>query len=102
MRHQIFYLSLDPVAEQVNCNSQSLKNLGGLVERLENKLSSLLDSITSTQHSYVTVASSVPPSQVTSPSSISAQKSTTSRTTTSHVREVNLYPKRVTFLSPKR
>ena len=79
-----------------------LKNLGGLVERLENKLSSLLDSITSTQHSYVTVASSVPPSQVTSPSSISAQKSTTSRTTTSHVREVNLYPKRVTFLSPKR
>ena len=80
-------LSLDPVAEQVNCNSQSLKNLGGLVERLENKLSSLLDS---TQHSYATVASSVPPPQVTSPSSISAQKSTTSRTTTSHGREVNL------------
>ena len=100
MKHPIFYdqlppLSLDPVAEQVNCNSQSLKNLACLVERLENKLPSFLDSNTSSatgsiQQSYATVASSVPPPQVSPPTSMSVQKSTTSRSSTSDWRESNL------------
>ena len=35
-------LSLDPVAEQVSFNSQSLKHLAGPVERVDNRLSFFL------------------------------------------------------------
>ena len=63
-------LSLDPLAEEVRCNSDSLKHLAGLVERLETRVSSTLDSISNpAQHSSscAKVASSAPQFQVPSP-----------------------------------
>ena len=50
-------LSLDPVGEQVQCNSQNLKSLTSVVERLESKLSSFLAS--PTQQSYAKATSAV-------------------------------------------
>ena len=58
-------LSLDPVAEQVQCNSQTLKSLASVIEKLENKLSSFIDS--PKQRSYATMASSVPLTQPSAP-----------------------------------
>ena len=58
-------LSLDPVAEQVQCNSQTLKSLASVIEKLENKLSSFIDS--PKQQSYATMASSVPLTQPSAP-----------------------------------
>ena len=89
-------LSLDPVAEQVSCNSQSLKHLAGLVECLDNRLSSFLDSNTTlsgtrVQQSYSAVAaSSVSLPEVSSPALLSTQKSVTSRPPISDNRESNL------------
>ena len=50
-------LSLDPVGEQVQCNSQNLKTLTSVVERLESKLSSFLAS--PNQQSYAKATSAV-------------------------------------------
>ena len=50
-------LSLDPVGEQVQCNSQNLKTLTSVVERLESKLSSFLAS--PIQQSYAKATSAV-------------------------------------------
>ena len=50
-------LSLYPVGEQVQCNSQNLKSLTSVVERLESKLSSFLAS--PTQQSYAKATSAV-------------------------------------------
>ena len=52
--------SLDPVAEQVEGVSRSLSSLSDMVDRFDKKLSSLLDSSSSTlvQCSYASVASS--------------------------------------------
>jgi hypothetical protein len=88
-------LSLDPVDEQVNCNSQSLKTLAGAVERLEKRLTSFLDSSASSatglsQLTYATVASSDPPPQVPSLSPGSVKKNTTLRPATLNGRESNL------------
>ena len=58
-------LSLDPVAEQVQCNSQTLKSLASVIEKLENKLSSFIDS--PKQQSYATMVSSVPLTQPSAP-----------------------------------
>ena len=58
-------LSLDPVAEQVQCNSQTLKSLASVIEKLENKLSSFIDS--PKQQSYATMVTSVPLTQPSAP-----------------------------------
>ena len=89
-------LSLDPVAEQVSCNSQSVKHLAGLVECLDSRLSSFLDTNTNlsgtrVQQSYSAVAaSSVSLPEVSSPALLSTQKSVTSRPPISDNRESNL------------
>ena len=89
-------LSLNPVAEQVSYNSQSLKHLAGLVEYLDNRLSSFLDTITNIsgtriQQSYLAVAASlVSLPEVSLPALLSTQKSVTSRLPISDNHESNL------------
>lgn len=87
-------LSLDPVAEQVQCNSQTLKSLASVIEKLENKLSSFIDS--PKQRSYATMASSVPLTQPSAPAqqsqsqaSLPAQR-TSSRSPLADGRECNV------------
>ena len=87
-------LSLDPVAEQVQCNSQTLKSLASVIEKLENKLSSFIDS--PKQRSYATMASSVPLAQPSVPAqqsqsqaSLPAQR-TSSRSPLADGRECNV------------
>ena len=82
-------LSLDPIS---NRNSQSLSTLADVVEHLEKKLSSFLDSSSfpSVQRSFATAASSAPPTQVASPSPVSVQKNTTPRSSSSDGRELNV------------
>ena len=58
-------LSLDPVAEQVQSNSLTLKSLASVIEKLETKLSFFIDS--PKQQSYATMASSVPLTQPSAP-----------------------------------
>ena len=67
-------LSLDPVAEQVESNSQALKSLSSVIERLEEKLSNFLvsgsPSHTATQlgiSNAAAVSSSPPPDTSKSP-----------------------------------
>ena len=83
-------LSLDPIAEQVNHNSQSLSTLADVVERLDKKLSFFLDfsSFPSVQRSFAMAASSAPPTQVASPSPVSVQKNTTPRSSSSDGHEL--------------
>ena len=84
-------LSLYPVAQQVQCNSQILKSLASVIEKLENKLSSFIDS--PKQRSYATMASSVPltqPAQQSqSQASLPAQR-TSSRSPLADGRECNV------------
>ena len=88
-------LSLDPLAEEVRCNSASLKHLADLVERLETKFSSLIDSKPA-QHSgqvkqsYATVVSSASHSQVPSPLLAPPRKNTLSSSLGSDGRDLNL------------
>ena len=88
-------LSLDPLAEEVRSNSVSLKHLAGVVERLETKFSSMIDSKPAQhsvrmQQSYATVASSASHSQVPSPPLTSPRKSTSSSSLGSDGRGLNL------------
>ena len=70
-------LSLDPVGEQVQSNSQNLKSLTSAVERLENKLSSFL--ATPMQQSYAEITSAaVPHPQTTVPLATSHSQSSLS------------------------
>ena len=97
-------LSLDPVAEQVQVNSQALESLISKVGGLEEKLSSFLAASTSTSsipnshdgvntQSYAAVASSVLPSPsvaATGASSASLHRNVSKRSQQSDNRDLNL------------
>ena len=78
--HRIPPLSLDPVAEQVHCNSQALKALSSSIEGFEKKLSSFLSHGNSTPVatsaqpglSYAAAASSPLPPVSRQPSVVSS------------------------------
>ena len=83
-------ISLNPVAEQVQCNSQTLKSLASVIEKLKNKLSSFIDS--PKQQSYATMASSVPsaPAQHSQSQASLPMQKTSSRSPLADGRECNV------------
>ena len=84
--------SLDPVAEQVQGVSQSLSSLSDMVDRFDKKLSSFLDSSSSTsvQSSYASVASSTALTNHVPSSTMSAQKNITPHSLSPDGRELNV------------
>ena len=84
--------SLDPVAEQVQGVSQSLSSLSDMVDRFDKKLSSFLDSSSSTsvQSSYASVASSTALTNPVPSSTMSVQKNITPHSLSPDGRELNV------------
>ena len=84
--------SLDPVAEQVQGVSQSLSSLSDMVDRFDKKLSSFLDSSSSTSvlSSYASVASSTALTNHVPSSTMSAQKNITPHSLSPDGRELDV------------
>ena len=84
--------SLDPVAEQVQGVSQSLSSLSDMVDHFDKKLSSFLDSSSSTsvQGSYASVASSTALTNPVPSSTMSVQKNITPHSLSPDGRELNV------------
>ena len=91
-------LSLDPVAEQVESNSQALKSLSSVIERLEEKLSNLLLSgspshtATGSQPGmgYAAAASSSPPPETSKSPPVIARKNSVSHSSSANDRSCNV------------
>ena len=91
-------LSLDPVAEQVESNSQALKSLSSVIERLKEKLSNFLLSgspshtATGSQPgmSYAAAASSSPPPETSKSPPVIARKNSVSHCSSANDRSCNV------------
>ena len=94
----VLLFDLDPVAEQVESNSQALKSLSSVIERLEVKLSNFLVS-SSPSHtatgsqpgmSYAAAASSSPPPETSKSPPVIARKNSVSHSSSANDRSCNV------------